>query len=131
MSKERATLGFGAELDKADPTQWEMSPPASHKPRPEPEVTALVAREAGFRSREPRPAALPQSQRPGRGRPMTGRNVPLSLKVSEDCRALIDAAYEQLNEGQRVTLPMGEIVHRAFEALHRELEAEKEGNSKA
>lgn len=114
---QRSDAGFGNALEDFDPNAWKPKPRSpSAKQLPREEATAAI-QAAGFRSREPR-----NSEAPKQGRPPTGRSVPLSLKISADTRALMDRTLEKVNEGQRVRIPMGELLHRAFLAYAREIE---------
>lgn len=88
MSTERASLGFGDELDNFDPAAWAKP---ETKPAPKPKAdTKRAAEAAGFRSREPaapKAVAEPPKQR----RRRTGRNVQFNIKtkaetIEEFCR---------------------------------------------
>jgi len=80
--KERASLGFGEELDDIDPSAWAKPKPRDDKPAPE--VTRQAAEATGFRSREPsriEPAPVtPRQQR----RRRTGRTAQLNLKLKPE-----------------------------------------------
>ena len=80
--KERASLGFGDELDDIDPSAWAKTKPRDQKPTAE--VTRQAAEATGFRSREPvrnEPAlATPRQQR----RRRTGRTAQLNLKLKPE-----------------------------------------------
>lgn len=79
--KERASLGFGGELDALDLAEF-----ATPKPRvikPEPETARKAAEAAGFRSRESRaPIAEPRKAQQRRRR--TGRTAQLNLKLKPE-----------------------------------------------
>lgn len=113
---ERSDAGFGDALEDFDVAEFKPKPRSPSPPRPSREETTAATNAAGFHSREPR-SHVPQKQ----GRPQTGRNVPLSLKISADTRELMDAALEKVNEGQRVRIPLGEVIHQAFVAYAREI----------
>lgn len=80
--KERASLGFGDELDDIDPSAWAKPKPRDDKPTPE--VTRQAAEATGFRSREPAKTELapltPRQQR----RRRTGRTAQLNLKLKPE-----------------------------------------------
>jgi hypothetical protein len=116
MAGERADLGFARELDDLDPSAWQPHQRAAKREAIRREETAAAANAAGFGHRDQRPIDPPKP-----GRPPTGRHVPVSLKVSEDTRLLMAATLEKVNQGQRVRIPMGEILHRAFLSYAREI----------
>lgn len=80
--KERASLGFGDELDDIDPSAWAKPKPRDDKPTPE--VTRQAAEATGFRSREPakigQTPVTPRQQR----RRRTGRTAQLNLKLKPE-----------------------------------------------
>jgi len=79
-TRERASLGFGDELDSLDPTTW--AKPKASGDRPKPEDTRKAAEAAGFRSREPivEKPEEPKKQR----RRRTGRNVQFNIKTKQE-----------------------------------------------
>lgn len=93
MSKERASLGFGDELADFKTDDWAPKPAGNANSRPDPAVSRKAAEAAGFRSREPKPAA-PAPIEPaavsgvGQGaqqrRRRTGRNVQFNLKTKAE-----------------------------------------------
>jgi hypothetical protein len=103
---DRAKL-FGD--DELDVSGFTPKPPAR------PEQVRGVAESAGFRSREPAPAApAPMEAPPARReqrRYRTGRNVQLNLKVRQED---IDAFYRLADESGQV---LGEVFADAIAAL--------------
>jgi hypothetical protein len=84
MSKERASLGFGDELNAFDPDEF-RKPDRRANHRPEPEDAKRAAEAAGFRSREPvkdTPTILKPAGQQRRRR--TGRNVQFNIKTTAD-----------------------------------------------
>lgn len=80
--KERASLGFGDELDDIDPSAW--AKPKLKDDKPGPEVTRQAAEATGFRSREPvRIEQAPTVSRQQRRR-RTGRTAQLNLKLKPE-----------------------------------------------
>lgn len=73
--KERASLGFGDELESLDPAGWAKPKPAASKPAPE--VARRAAKAAGFRSCE---AAKADPEPVKARRRRTGRTAQLNLK---------------------------------------------------
>jgi len=76
MSKQRADLGFGDELDNFDPNAWTPSKASAANDRTETKKIQEAAQALGFRSREPRPDA-PARER----RRRTGRNAQFNIKA--------------------------------------------------
>lgn len=85
VTKERASLGFGDELDDFDPAAWSNPKAADNKPKPA--ETKQAAEAAGFRSREPVKNDVPKRP-PTQRRRRTGRNVQFNIKTRQD---VIDA----------------------------------------
>ena len=115
-TKERASLGFGDELDAFDPADF-VPKPAS-KPRPASEVTKWAGEAAGFRSREaakpePRNAPAPVPARPDRRR-RTGRNVQFNIKTKQETIEAFLAVVDANGWG------IGETFEKATELLQRE-----------
>lgn len=105
MGKERASLGFGDELDSFDPAQWAPKSSPREDQAVTPETARLAADATGFKSREPQapPAQHPPSEPPRtQRRRRTGRNVQLNIKVRketlEDFYAIADAQEWGLGE---------------------------------
>lgn len=92
MTKDRADLGFGDELESFDPAAWapKAKKPANDKPARD--QTRQVAEAAGFRSREAVAAPPPRQQR----RRRTGRNAQFNIKAKpETIDAFCDIADRQ------------------------------------
>lgn len=80
MSKERASLGFGEELDSFDPSDWSPKEKQPAKGRSKPNVVREAAQAAGFQSREPmkpKPAKMQRRRR-------TGRNAQFNIKAKPE-----------------------------------------------
>lgn len=109
MSKERADLGFGDELDSFNPSEWAPKPEKTANDRPKPEQTREAAVAAGFKSREPVKERLdpPKQQR----RRRTGRNVQFNIKTRQET---IDA-FCAVADGQGWGI--GETLEQAVELL--------------
>jgi hypothetical protein len=99
---DRAKL-FGD--DELDVSGFTPKPPAR------PEQVRGIAESAGFRSREPAPAAPAPPARREQRRYRTGRNVQLNLKVRQED---IDAFYRLADESGQV---LGEVFADAIAAL--------------
>ncbi len=114
MSKQRADLGFGDQLDDFDPSEWQPAKPAG-KSKPIKEETLKVAAVSGFKSREAKtestggageqaPSLPPRRRR-------TGRNAQFNLKA----RPETIEAYCAIADAQGWGL--GETLERAVELL--------------
>ena len=107
--KERASLGFGDELDDIDPTAW--AKPKSRDDKPTAEVTKQAAEATGFRSREPvkieQAAVTPRQQR----RRRTGRTAQLNLKLKPETIDVFTRVADAQGWG------LGEAFERAVELL--------------
>src|SRR3954471_3863375 len=119
-TKERASLGFGDELNAFDPAAF--APKPASKPRPAAEVTKWAGEAAGFRSREAAkpepqdaPAAVPAlaAARPDRRR-RTGRNVQFNIKAKQETIEAFLAVVDANGWG------IGETFEKATELLQRE-----------
>ena len=115
-TKERASLGFGDELDAFDPADF--APKPAPKPRPAAELTKWAGEAAGFRSREaakpePRNAPAPAPARPDRRR-RTGRNVQFNIKTKQETIEAFLAVVDANGWG------IGETFEKATELLQRE-----------
>ena len=112
MSKERADLGFGDELDSFDPAEWTPGPAKTANDRPKPDQTKRAASAAGFKSREPATAdtAPPKQQR----RRRTGRNAQFNIKTRQET---IDA-FCAVADGQG--WGSGETLEYAVELLEKQ-----------
>lgn len=92
MSKERADLGFGDELDSFDPADWQKG--RGPQPQLTSEETRQIAASAGFKSRESR-ETLVVSGAGGKDvrRRRTGRNAQFNIKAKpETIQAFCDIA---------------------------------------
>ena len=119
MGKERASLGFGDELDSFDPAQWAPKPSSRANDGVKPEDAKKAADAAGFKSREPakEPPAAPQApvEAPRvQRRRRTGRNVQFNVKARQET---IDAFCE-VADGQGWGL--GETLEHAVALLKAE-----------
>lgn len=118
MTKERASLGFGQELDELDPSSWTPKEKTA-KPRPPREVLEQATKEAGFKSREPQPPQPEQPIRQQRRARRTGRTEQFTTKTTPDYRTLIyDIADGKIDGQQRL---VGEVLEQAVDALLREI----------
>lgn len=109
MSKERADLGFGDELESFDPDAW--SPKAKpRKAAPKPEDTKRLAEAAGFRSREADKPPKPRQQR----RRRTGRNAQFNIKAKPETIDAFCAVADRQGWG------IGETLEHAVALLERE-----------
>ncbi|MDP4026607.1 stability/partitioning determinant [Methylobacterium sp. NEAU 140] len=112
-AKERASLGFGDELDNLDPAEFaKPKRPANDKPKPEEARRAAEA--AGFRSREPvkAGAALPKAPVQQRRR-RTGRNVQFNVKLKQETIDGLTAIADANEWG------LGETLEKALVLLER------------
>lgn len=113
MSKERADLGFGDELDEFNPSDWVPEP--KHRPANDRPAESLKAAEAaGFRSREPKakPKQGTAGEPPRRRR--TGRNAQFNLKAKPETIAAFCAIADLQGWG------LGETLEHAVALLERE-----------
>ena len=110
MSKERASLGFGDDLDDFDPATWPKTKVTPLKDRPRPDVTKQAAEAAGFRSREPAAPKVPTPIRRQRRR-RTGRNVQLNIKTTPEAVEAFTRIADSHGWG------LGETLERAIELL--------------
>lgn len=117
MSRQRADLGFEADLDSFDPADWEVGTPAPRRPET---GTALKSAEAtGFRSREVKiadsaPMALKGAGEARPRRRRTGRNAQFNLKARPDTIERFCAVADAKGWG------LGETLEQAVELLERE-----------
>ncbi len=128
MSKERANLGFGDELDSFDPTEWTPKPEKSVNNRPKAEDTKKAAEAAGFQSREPVQAREPAAKEPEppkkpQRRRRTGRNVQFNIKTRQET---IDA-FCAVADGQGWGI--GETLEHAVALLEKKFGQGRAGNS--
>ena len=80
MGKERASLGFGDELESFNPQDWSPRETKTSNDRPKPEEARQVAQAAGFQSREPVKVKPASTQR----RRRTGRNAQFNIKAKPE-----------------------------------------------
>jgi hypothetical protein len=80
MSKQRADLGFSAELEDFDPQAWTPPPSRRANDLPQKEHIQEAAKASGFRSREA--GEKPQVPRVRRRR--TGRNTQFNIKTTPE-----------------------------------------------
>ena len=118
MTKERASLGFGQELDELDPSAWAPKEKVT-KPRPPRAMLEQATKEAGFQSREPQHTQQEQPVRQQRRARRTGRTEQFTTKTTPDYRTLIyDIADGKIDGQQRL---VGEVLEQAVDALMREI----------
>lgn len=110
MGKERASLGFGDELDSFNPEEWSPRESKTANDRPVPEATREAAQAAGFQSRE---ATAPKPPSPQRRR-RTGRNTQFNIKTKPETIE----AFCAIADGQGWGL--GETLEYAVQLLERE-----------
>jgi hypothetical protein len=88
---------------------------------PKPEIRA-AAEAQNFQSRDPKPQAPKKIDR----RYRTGRNIPLSTKISERCNELLYATYEAHRDNNgHPQYTIGQLIELGLEALRRELDNPK------
>lgn len=140
MSRERADLGFADALNDLDLSAFTPKPKRAANDRPSKAVTAKAAEAAGFKSREPKPAAempalgpaaLPDAPKAGQGgvvapgtpeaiqqrRRRTGRNVQLNLKARPETIEAYCALADRMGWG------LGETLEKAVELLEKHYRA--------
>jgi hypothetical protein len=140
MSRERADLGFADALNDLDLSDFAPKPKRAANDRPSKAVTAKAAEAAGFKSREPKPAAempakvpaaLPDAPKAGQGgvvapgaseaiqqrRRRTGRNVQLNLKARPETIEAYCALADRMGWG------LGETLEKAVELLEKHYRA--------
>jgi len=113
MSRQRADLGFSAELENFDPQAWTPPPSQTANDRPPPQQIEQAAQAAGFRSREPGAKAEPDPAQTVRRR-RTGRNAQFNLKA----RPETIEAFCRIADAQGWGL--GETLEQAVQLLERE-----------
>ncbi len=114
MEKERASLGFGDELDAFNPAEWTPKPVKTANDRPKAEETKAAADAAGFQSREPvQPTPAKKRQKRQKRRHTTGRNVQLNMKARQED---IDAFYAIADANDWV---LGEALQHTVAAFHK------------
>jgi hypothetical protein len=114
MTKSRADLGFGAELESFDPRIWTPSPSPTAKDHPPRHQVEQAAQAVGFRSREPAARPEPAPAQPLRRR-RTGRNAQFNIKARPETIDAFCAIADAQGWG------IGETLEHAVELLQREL----------
>jgi hypothetical protein len=109
--KERASLGFGDELESLDPAVWAKPKPAA--PKPAPDVARKAAEAAGFRSREAAKAD-PEPVKAQQRRRRTGRTAQLNLKLKPETIEAFTRIADAKGWG------LGEAFERATALLERD-----------
>lgn len=140
MSRERANLGFSDVLNDLDLSTFTPRSPRTPKDRKARAATLEAAEAAGFKSREPKPAAelpakvpaaLPDAPKAGQGgavapgtpeaiqqrRRRTGRNVQLNLKARPETIEAYCALADRMGWG------LGETLEKAVELLEKHYRA--------
>lgn len=117
MTRERANLGFDADLDAFDPAEWAVGSAAPK--RPAAGVARKAAEATGFRSREAQiapvqavPAPQPAAEPPLRRR-RTGRNAQFNLKARPETIEQFTAVADAQGWG------LGETLEHAVVLLQR------------
>lgn len=136
MSRERADLGFADALNDLDLSDFAPQPKRAANDRPSKAVTAKAAEAAGFKSREPKPAAempafgpaaRPDAPKAGQGAPAprgvsdalqqrrrrTGRNAQINLKARPETIEAYCALADRMGWG------LGETLEKAVELLEK------------
>jgi len=108
MEKERASLGFGDELDSFNPNEWSPREKKTANDRPKPDATREAAQAAGFQSREPAKAKPATAQR----RRRTGRNAQFNIKAKPETIEAFCAVADGQGWG------LGETLEYAVELLN-------------
>lgn len=121
MSKERADLGFGDELEDFNPAEWQPKKIKPSNDRPPKAQTRKAAAAAGFKSREPKSEPEPMPERAGQGdaprRRRTGRNAQFNLKARPETIETFCAVADRQGWG------LGETLEHAVALLEREYSA--------
>lgn len=115
-TKERASLGFGDELDSFDPDAWSKPKGKVANDKPKPTATKEAAEAAGFRSREPvapKAAPAPEATTRQQRRRRTGRNVQFNIKTKPETIEAFAAIADANGWG------FGEAFERATELLQK------------
>ena len=90
--------------------------------KPDAQAIKESAEKLDFRSREPKPPKPKKIDR----RYRTGRNIPLSTKISERCNQLLYGTYDaHRDENGNPKWTLGQIIELGQEALRRELDKAK------
>jgi hypothetical protein len=117
MTKERASLGFGDELEDFNPAEWTPKKPTNTNPKPDAAESRKAAEAAGFKSREPKAAPTIEAPPAGQGtqrRRRTGRNAQFNLKARPETIEAFCAIADRNGWG------LGETLENAVALLERE-----------
>lgn len=97
--------------------------PETSAPKPASEIRA-TAEAHNFQSREPKPPKVKKVDR----RYRTGRNIPLSTKISPNANHLLYGIHDEHRDVQgNPKWTLGEIIEFGLQALQRELDSKKAG----
>ena len=110
MGKERASLGFGDELESFDPNDWSPREKKTSNDRPQADEAREAAKAAGFQSREPIKEKPARTQR----RRRTGRNAQFNIKAKPETIDAFCAIADAEGWG------IGETLEHAVALLERE-----------
>lgn len=111
MMTTRPDLGFGAELDRFDPAEWQAPSTEPQERAGRAPVAVKAAEVVGFKSREPAPAPVTRKQQRRR---RTGRNAQFNLKVKPETIEAFCAIADRQGWG------LGETLEHAVTLLERE-----------
>ncbi len=115
MTKQRANIGFGDELENLDPDEWKVSEGQGGKPQISNDEIQEASEKAGFPSREPQVRASKKKEKEKeRYVHRTGRDTQFNTKCHPDVKKKF---YE---ERERTKKPLGEILELAMDAYERE-----------
>lgn len=107
----RPDLGFGAELDRFDPSDWQTEPAKPQERAGRAPAAIKAAEVVGFQSRE---AAKSPAPRKEQRRRRTGRNAQFNLKVKPETIDAFCALADRQGWG------LGETLEQAVALLNRE-----------
>jgi hypothetical protein len=122
MTKPRADLGFGDELDQFDPSSWTPKTPKPQSDPADKQAMRVAAEATGFRSREPKAAVIVAAAGEGGDTPAavrrrrTGRNAQFNVKAKPETIEAFTAIADRQGWG------LGETLEHAVELLRRELD---------
>jgi len=123
MTKERAPLGFGDELEEFNPAEWTPKPATNVNAKPDATLARKAAEASGFKSREPKPAPVPAESGAGQGsaprRRRTGRNAQFNLKARPETIEAFVAIADRQGWG------LGETLEKAVELLEKAYGAQR------
>lgn len=107
----RPDLGFGAELERFDPTEWQSESAEPKKRAGRAPAAVKAAAVVGFQSREASSAPKPHKEQRRR---RTGRNAQFNLKVKPETINAFCAIADRQGWG------LGETLEHAVALLNRE-----------